>query len=117
MAETRNVKHSGSSNKVLAYLRANPDVIIPYVEIERALTFPNYTVSNAVGRLIEIGHPIEKPQRGQCIYRSKRETGTTRIADPTVPLYEYIGSSLGRIVVRDENKELFVLMPIIFGDK
>ncbi len=104
------VKYGGASNAVLDYLRQNPNVVIPHVEIMRALKYPDYTVSNGITHLISKGFPVTRPARGQVLYRPVPEPAAPE--KTTSQLYEYVGNTAGKVLVRDENKELYVLVPL-----
>jgi hypothetical protein len=56
---------------VLEYLRQNPDIVLPYKEIQRELDLPDYTVTNSVQMLIaKRVADIERPIKGMVIYHS-----------------------------------------------
>lgn len=104
------VRHTGATNDVLAYLRENPDTIIPYPEIERALKIPDYTVSNSVGNLIRQGLPITRPIRGQVIYSTGPVEPVAK--NRASEVYEYVGTSGKYTIVRDTDNVLYVLAPL-----
>jgi hypothetical protein len=107
------IRHPGASQKVLAYLRAHPDVTIPYAEIEAALHYPGYAVSNSITHLTSKGVHLERPIRGMVVYRSSHEM-------PAAPpnktrdtrLFEYIGQMKDRAVIRGEDDQLYVAIPL-----
>lgn len=103
-------RHNGASQQVLAYLRENPNITVPYAELKRVIHAMNdHTVSNAVTNLISSGVPIDRPQRGFCIYRP------VPIAPEKAPLgklFEYVGESGDYIIVRDEVQKLYILKPL-----
>jgi hypothetical protein len=102
------VKHPGASQKVLAYLRAHADTVVPYREIESALEYPGYAVANSMTHLISKGLPIDRPSKGMVIYHS-----TKQLEKPAGNMiFEYIGSSNGIPIVRGENHEMYVLTPL-----
>lgn len=102
-------RHNGASQQVLAYLRENPNITVPYAELKRVIHAVNdHTVSNAVTNLIASGVPIERPQRGFCIYRPVPITPEKALSK----LFEYIGQSGDYIIVRDETESLYILKPL-----
>ena len=70
--QPRIVRNVNTSSRVLEYLRAHSDVVIPYEEIARELGLKSRPhVVNAVGHLRNRGiAPIERPMRGTVIYHS-----------------------------------------------
>ena len=102
------VKHPRVSQRMLEYLRQNPDITIPYPELERVLNVPGATVSNAVNTLIRAGMEIDRPMRGVVIYHSDKQPPKTRTSD----VFEYVGSSKGFPIVRGEDHEMYVLFPL-----
>lgn len=105
----RTGRHTGASQQVLAYLRDNPNVTIPYQEIKRAIhATEDHTVSNAITNLITQGVPVERPTRGMCIYRPVPITPEKALSK----LFEYIGQSGDYIIVRDETESLYILKPL-----
>lgn len=106
-------RHNGASQQVLTYLRENPNVTIPYAEIKGAIRAAHdYTVANAVGSLVEKGIPIERPQRGLCIYRPVPIAPEKAPSDNMQRLFEYVGESGDYIIVRDEVMKMYVLKPL-----
>ena len=65
-------------------------------------------MSNAIGSQIEKGVPIERPQRGLCIYRPVPIAPEKALSK----LFEYIGQSGDYIIVRDETETLYILKPL-----
>ena len=114
MAITREQgRHTGASQQVLTYLHEHANIAIPYPEISKAIgARESYTVPNAVGNLISKGIPIEKPMTGFALYR----TGPTPAPVPEKPsttLFEYVGKTANHTIVRGEDEELFVLVPLV----
>jgi hypothetical protein len=70
--QMRQVRHPNTSSRVLQYLRANPDVVIPYEELARELGLAaRPQIVNAVGHLVNRGiAPIDRPMKGTVIYHS-----------------------------------------------
>jgi hypothetical protein len=67
----REIKNRGASQRVLEYLRQNPDIVLPYKELQRELDLPDYTVTNSVQLLIgKRVADIERPIKGMVIYHS-----------------------------------------------
>lgn len=110
---SRETRVPRASQRVLEYLRENPNIQIPYPEIARHLGVGNeYSVSNAIGYLIEKGVNIERPMRGMVIYHPT-ETGPVK---PESKLYEYVGTSHGIVIVRGEDNELYRIEALFGGD-
>jgi hypothetical protein len=109
------VRTPGVSQRVLAYLRENANVEVPYAEIlrELGLQYP-HQVSNAIQHLQSKGVPVDRPMRGIVIYRA----GLAIIPPKPEPksaardMYESVGQTIGHRIVRDERDELFVLTPL-----
>lgn len=112
------IKYPGASQKVLQYLRAHPDVMIPYREIESSLGFPAYTVANSIVHLISKGANIDKPMRGTVLFRSAKQVEMPSAPAPQIPswpnheLFEYVGMMESRSIIRGENDQLFVAIPL-----
>ena len=105
--------HSGASQAVLQYLRQHPDVQIPYIEISNALGYENsFTVANAVGYLLRTGINIKRPMRGVVIYHSGKIESTGREYTTRQEYFEYVGSSAGIPIVKGEDHEMYVLVPL-----
>lgn len=108
--------HTGASQTILSYLRQNPNVHIPYKDIEKATGLPAFTVSNSISHLIARGVNVERPMKGVAMFKGGPKAPPPIPEQPflTVKLYEYVGISGGTIVVRDEEEELYRLEPL-FG--
>lgn len=116
-------RNGAVSQRVLDYLAKNPNIVISQTAIQRDLNLPDYSVSNAIGYLIAKGLPIKRQMRGTALYstapKAEQSNGTRPVppvmVNPPTKLYEYLGVSNGRIIVRDEEEELYVLSPL-FGE-
>ncbi len=111
-----NTKHSRTTQNVLGYLRENQNIELPYTDIQKALNLPTYSVSNAITYLIAKGIPVSRPMRGVALYQP---SGVIRpaisLAKPikvTSKLYEFVGNSKGRVIVKGEDDELYTLSPL-----
>lgn len=104
-------RHFGATQQVLAYLRAHPDVTIPYTEVSHETGVRLATLSNSIGYLIEKGVSVERPMRGMVIFHSTRQAKATP-KPHTSDVYEHVGSSDGFIIVRGEDNEMYVLTPL-----
>jgi hypothetical protein len=129
MAETKNF---GATTAILQYFRQNPDVVIPYKEIEHELGLPNFTVSNSIGYLVNSRQVnIERPIRGMAIYHSgaipvpvpakeadlvtpfKQAVNAQYGKTPSRKIYELIGNADTHEIIRDETDQLFVAVPLL----
>lgn len=107
------VKNTRSSTRVLEFLKRNANLELTYVEIQRACELPAYAVSNAIGHLISKGFDIQKPMRGVAVFRAGGMKESTK---PESKLYEFVGTSQGKVIVRGEDNELYVIAPLFSGD-
>lgn len=115
---------NGSSQKVLDYLRKNPNVQVSYNEIAEQTGTRYEVMSNYIQHLINVGVDISKPARGIVIYHSGQVAVLARTEPrpepepepgtyiPSAPLYEFIGNSSGMALARDENMEVYVLVSL-----
>lgn len=109
---TGRIRNVNTSGRVLDYLRQHSNTDIPQIEIKRELGLGESTVSNAVVHLRAKGINIVRPGRG--IYRLV--TGPTPTPEPEIPtqkLYEYVGNSEAMVIVRGEDSELYVVLPLV----
>jgi len=112
--------HNGNSTAVLTYLRAHPNMAIPYQEIHAAIgAQATYAVPNAVQHLMGKGFPIERPMKGVVLYRETPHAeiappAPVSILEPGRQIFEQVGQSDGVIVVRGEDGELYYIRPL-FG--
>src|SRR5712691_5999233 len=108
-----NTKHSRTSQNVLGYLRENQNIELPYTDIQKTLNLPAFSVSNAITYLIAKGIPVTRPMRGVALYQP---SGVIRPvitqAKSTSKLYEFVGNSKGRVIVKGEDDELYTLSPL-----
>jgi hypothetical protein len=108
---TGRIKHPGSSQRVLAYLRENSNTDVPASEMVTQLVLQSTTISNAVVHLISKGINITRPTRG--IYRYNTGPTPIELPKPTpIKLYEYVGTSKGITIVRGEDEELYRVIPL-----
>jgi hypothetical protein len=112
-------RHNGASQAVMTYLRQHCNVAVPYPEIQKAIgAEQKFTVPNAITHLIAKGMPIERPMTGFAIYRTLPkaiEAEPVPEPEPEVPtqkLYEYVGNSDKVVIVRGEDMELYVVLPL-----
>jgi len=117
------VKHrnNGMSQRVLSYLRDYPYEVVAHSEISKALGATPEQVSNAIIHLMSRTNiPVTRPMRGMAVYSPQRASDV-RPVEPVEPvpaprtpadLYELVGQSNGRKIVRSEDGELWVLMPL-----
>lgn len=116
---SKNGKHTGASQRVLGYLKQNANVEVTYQEIQKALGLPDYTVSNSVQHLIHKGIPIKKPMYGVALFsphsNNRQTTQPPQEKEKEKPcgdLYEKVGVSRGKVIVRGQDDELYVLNPL-----
>jgi hypothetical protein len=119
VARTVEGRHNGASQAVMTYLRQHCNVAVPYPEIQKAIgAEQKFTVPNAITHLIAKGMPIERPMTGFAIYRTLPkaiEAEPVPEPEPEVPtqkLYEYVGNSDKVVIVRGEDMELYVVLPL-----
>lgn len=110
---TGRVRNVNTSQRVLGYLQDHANIDVPATSIKRELGLEDSTVvSNAVVHLRSKGINIIRPMRGIYRYVSgPREEETPEI--PTQKLYEYVGNSETMVIVRGEDNELYVVLPLV----
>jgi hypothetical protein len=119
VARTVEGRHNGASQAVMTYLRQHCNIAVPYPEIQKAIgAEQKFTVPNAITHLIAKGMPIERPMTGFAIYRTLPkavEAEPVPEPEPEVPtqkLYKYVGNSDKVVIVRGEDMELYVVLPL-----
>lgn len=103
----------GKSEKILAFLKTHANVLISLAEISEATGLSRSDASSGLSHLRERAMlNIEAPMRGQYIYHSGPKAPIapkTKVGDQ---LYEFVGATLGVTIIRDEQNELYVPVPL-----
>lgn len=122
-------QHTGASERVMRFLSERANTEVTYTEIQHALGYPRFTVTNSINHLISKTVPLHKPSAGIVIFRPNshnRQTDQPKenlgsaayyaALKRDVKLYEFVGKSGGRTIVRGEDDELYILSPLFTED-
>lgn len=110
-------QHTGASERVMRFLSERANTEVTYTEMQQALGLPRFTVTNSINHLIAKGVPITKPTAGLALFRPNSHNRQTDQAPKLkMNLYEFVGKSGGRTIVRGEDDELYILSPLFTED-
>lgn len=110
---TKPRRRQDRSDKVLAFLKQHANTMVSLNEISDATGLERDVAASTMSHLrTRALLNIETPMRGQYIYHSGPKAPIQAKAKVGDQLYEFVGTTLGVTIIRDEQNELYVPVPL-----